>query len=154
MADKKIANLTEITFDNLTNSDVFVIVDGSDTTMASSGTTKKITKQNLLPEISIDIRFQGDSDTQIDITINGETQRIPNSNSSITTFPGVITSTSPISVFVDCVSSDGQIDGAGDQSITGGTTDFSTIANSNSGTLNVTWDGTSSEILVDFIASN
>lgn len=154
MADKKIANLTEITFDNLTNSDVFVIVDGSDTTMASSGTTKKITKQNLLPEISIDIRFQGDSDTQIDITINGETQRIPNSNSSITTFPGVITSTSPISVFVDCVSSDGQIDAAGDQSITGGTTDFSTIANSNSGTLNVTWDGISSEILIDFVASN
>lgn len=154
MADKKIANLTEITFDNLTNSDVFVIVDGSDTTMASSGTTKKITKQNLLPEISIDIRFQGDSDTAIDITINGETQRIPNSNSSITTFPGVITSTSPISVFVDCVSPDGQIDGAGDQSITGGTTDFSTIANSNSGTLNVTWDGTSSEILIDFVASN
>ena len=154
MADKKIANLTEITFDNLTNSDVFVIVDGSDTTMASSGTTKKITKQNLLPEISIDIRFQGDSDTQIDITINGETQRIPNSNSGITTFPGVITSTSPISVFVDCVSSDGQIDGAGDQSITGGTTDFSTIANSNSGTLNVTWDGISSEILIDFVASN
>ena len=154
MADRKIENLTEITFDNLTNSDVFVIVDGSDTTMASSGTTKKITKQNLLPEISIDIRFQGDSDTAIDITINGETQRIPNSNSGITTFPGVITSTSPISVFVDCVSSDGQIDGAGDQSITGGTTDFSTIANSNSGTLNVTWDGTSSEILVDFIASN
>jgi len=154
MADKKIANLTEITFDNLTNSDVFVIVDGSDTTMASSGTTKKITKQNLLPEISIDIRFQGDSDTAIDITINGETQRIPNSNSSITTFPGVITSTSPISVFVDCVSSDGQIDGAGDQSITGGTTDFSTIANSNSGTLNVTWDGISSEILIDFVASN
>lgn len=154
MADRKIENLTEITFDNLTNSDVFVIVDGSDTTMASSGTTKKITKQNLLPEISIDIRFQGDSDTAIDITINGETQRIPNSNSGITTFPGVITSTSPISVFVDCVSSDGQIDGAGDQSITGGTTDFSTIANSNSGTLNVTWDGTSSEILIDFVASN
>ena len=48
MADKKIANLTEITFDNLTNSDVFVIVDGSDTTMASSGTTKKITKQNAI----------------------------------------------------------------------------------------------------------
>lgn len=154
MADKKISELTEITFDNLTNSDLFVIVNGSDTTMASSGTTKKITKQNLLPEISIDIRFQGDSDTQIDITINGETQRIPNSNSSITTFPGVITSTSPISVFVDCVSSDGQIDGAGDQSITGGTTDFSTIANSNSGTLNVTWDGISSEILIDFVASN
>ena len=154
MADKKISELTEITFNNLTNSDLFVIVNGSDTTMASSGTTKKITKQNLLPEISIDIRFQGDSDTQIDITINGETQRIPNSNSSITTFPGVITSTSPISVFVDCVSSDGQIDGAGDQSITGGTTDFSTIANSNSGTLNVTWDGISSEILIDFVASN
>jgi hypothetical protein len=154
MADKKIANLTEITFDNLTNSDVFVIVDGSDTTMASSGTAKKITKQNLLPEISIDIRFQGDSETQIDITINGETQRIPNSTSSIITFPGVITSTSPISVFVDCVNPDGQIDGAGDQSITGGTTDFSTIANSNSGTLNVTWDGTSSEILIDFAASN
>ena len=52
MADKKIANLTEITFDNLTNSDVFVIVDGSDTTMASSGTTKKITKQNAINSVS------------------------------------------------------------------------------------------------------
>ena len=154
MADKKISELDEIQPSDLNGNDFFVIVDISDTTMASSGTTKKITKQNLLSEISIDIRFQGDSDTQIDITINGETQRIPNSNSSITTFPGVITSTSPISVFVDCVSSDGQIDGAGDQSITGGTTDFSTIANSNSGTLNVTWDGTSSEILIDFVASN
>lgn len=154
MADKKISELDEIQPSDLNGNDFFVIVDISDTTMASSGTTKKITKQNLLSEISIDIRFQGDSDTQIDITINGETQRIPNSNSSITAFPGVITSTSPISVFVDCVSSDGQIDGAGDQSITGGTTDFSTIANSNSGTLNVTWDGTSSEILIDFVASN
>ena len=48
MADKKIANLSEITFDNLTNSDLFVIVDISDTTMGSSGTTKKITKQNAI----------------------------------------------------------------------------------------------------------
>ena len=48
MADKKISELTEITFDNLTNSDLFVIIDISDTTMASSGTTKKITKQNAI----------------------------------------------------------------------------------------------------------
>jgi len=48
MADKKITDLTEITFDQLSDSDVFVIVDISDTTMASSGTTKKITKQNAI----------------------------------------------------------------------------------------------------------
>ena len=48
MADKKISQLNEIQDSDLDNGDFFVILDVSDTTMASSGTTKKITKQNLL----------------------------------------------------------------------------------------------------------
>ena len=43
MADKKISELDEIQPSDLDGNDFFVIVDISDTTMASSGTTKKIT---------------------------------------------------------------------------------------------------------------
>lgn len=47
MADTKISELTSITGANLASGDLFVVVDVSDTTMAASGTDKKITKAEL-----------------------------------------------------------------------------------------------------------
>lgn len=45
---KNITALTEISLADLDDNDVFVIVDVSDTSQASTGTTKRITKANLL----------------------------------------------------------------------------------------------------------
>lgn len=47
MADQKITDLTALTGANTATGDVFVLVDVSDTTMAASGTDKKITRANL-----------------------------------------------------------------------------------------------------------
>lgn len=43
----KISALTTITGANLADADSFVVVDASDTTQAASGTTKRVTKQEL-----------------------------------------------------------------------------------------------------------
>ena len=45
---KQIVNLPEIQVSDLSDADLFVIVDVSDTSDSSSGKTKKITKANLL----------------------------------------------------------------------------------------------------------
>jgi hypothetical protein len=47
MADAKITDLTAITGANTATGDLFVVVDVSDTTMAASGTNKKITLQQV-----------------------------------------------------------------------------------------------------------
>ena len=47
MPDTKITDLTAITGANTASGDVFVVVDVSDTSMAGSGTNKKITKAEL-----------------------------------------------------------------------------------------------------------
>lgn len=47
MADQKITDLTSITGANTATGDLFVVVDISDTTMAASGTDKKITRDEL-----------------------------------------------------------------------------------------------------------
>lgn len=56
MADAKVSALTELT--SVATGDLIPIVDISDTTMAASGTTKKITQDNLLdpnlPTVSVD----------------------------------------------------------------------------------------------------
>jgi hypothetical protein len=51
MVNKKITELTELT--TPVSSDIIAIVDVSDTTMATSGTTKKITFDNIQTNISI-----------------------------------------------------------------------------------------------------
>lgn len=47
MADQKISGLTSLTGANTAAGDLFVVVDISDTTMAASGTDKKITRDEL-----------------------------------------------------------------------------------------------------------
>lgn len=47
MPDRKITDLTSITGANTATGDLFVLVDVSDTTMAASGTDKKITRDEL-----------------------------------------------------------------------------------------------------------
>ena len=47
MPDKKITDLTALTGANTASGDLFVLVDVSDTTMAASGTDKKITRDEL-----------------------------------------------------------------------------------------------------------
>lgn len=47
MPDTKITDLTAITGANTASGDVFVVVDVSDTSMAGSGTNKKITRAEL-----------------------------------------------------------------------------------------------------------
>lgn len=54
MADTKITDLTAITGASTASNDVFPIVDVSDTSMASSGTTKKITRQELVTGLTQD----------------------------------------------------------------------------------------------------
>lgn len=55
MANEKISELTELT--TLANNDLFVTVDVSDTTMAPSGTNKKITALNILAAVQQSIYF-------------------------------------------------------------------------------------------------
>lgn len=51
MADKKITGLTELAEAPATG-DLFEVVDVSDTTMAGTGTNKKITRSNLVPDVA------------------------------------------------------------------------------------------------------
>jgi len=62
MADKKITALTEGT--SLANGDIVPFVDVSDTTDAPSGTTKKITKANLVTDLYLALGSSLDADYQ------------------------------------------------------------------------------------------
>ena len=62
MADKKITALTEGT--SLANGDIVPFVDISDTTDAPSGTTKKITKANLVTDLYLALGSSLDADYQ------------------------------------------------------------------------------------------
>ena len=53
MANKRISELTTITGANLADADLLVVVDVSDTTMASSGTNKKITMAELAKDSAL-----------------------------------------------------------------------------------------------------
>ena len=53
MANKRISELTSITGANLADADLLVVVDVSDTTMASSGTNKKITMAELAKDSAL-----------------------------------------------------------------------------------------------------
>lgn len=53
MANKRISELTSITGANLADADLLVVVDVSDTTMASSGTNKKITMSELAKDSAL-----------------------------------------------------------------------------------------------------
>ena len=53
MANKRISELTSITGANLADADLLVVVDVSDTTMAASGTNKKITMAELAKDSAL-----------------------------------------------------------------------------------------------------
>ena len=59
MADTKITDLTALTGANVATTDPLVIVDVSDTTMAPSGTTKKIASSELAIGLGISNSFLG-----------------------------------------------------------------------------------------------
>jgi hypothetical protein len=52
MADKKITELTELGSGLIASGDYFVVVDVSDTTGASSGTTKKLDADNIADQVA------------------------------------------------------------------------------------------------------
>jgi hypothetical protein len=54
LANKKISSLDALT--SVATGDELVIVDKSDTTMAATGTTKKITQDNLIPDASATVK--------------------------------------------------------------------------------------------------
>jgi hypothetical protein len=57
MTNKRITELTALDGDDVADNDVIPIVDISDTTMAASGTTKKITVAELITDSAINNRF-------------------------------------------------------------------------------------------------
>jgi hypothetical protein len=57
MTNKRITELTALDGDDVADNDVLAIVDVSDTTMAASGTTKKITVAELITDSAINNRF-------------------------------------------------------------------------------------------------
>jgi hypothetical protein len=65
MTNKRITELTALDGDDVADNDVLAIVDVSDTTMAASGTTKKITVAELVTDSALTNKFWPNSSTAL-----------------------------------------------------------------------------------------
>jgi hypothetical protein len=65
MTNKRITELTALDGDDVADNDVLAIVDVSDTTMAASGTTKKITVAELVTDSALTNKFWPNSTTAL-----------------------------------------------------------------------------------------
>jgi multidrug efflux pump subunit AcrA (membrane-fusion protein) len=65
MTNKRITELTALDGDDVADNDVLAIVDVSDTTMAASGTTKKITVAELVTDSALNNKFWPNSSTAL-----------------------------------------------------------------------------------------
>lgn len=74
MADKKISGLTELAETPASN-DVIPMVDISDTTDAVTGTTKKVTRDNLIPDSSESVKGKVELATDAEVSTGTDTAR-------------------------------------------------------------------------------
>jgi hypothetical protein len=104
---------------------------------------------NKISKALIPIKFNTNGETAVDVTINGAQITVPRSTTR--THTEVITNTEPVTVSLRNEESDAFYS-ASSCSIIGGNANFSSINNLTQGNIDVTWNGTSSEILVNLRA--
>ena len=103
----------------------------------------------------IPFKIKGDFTSAVQVTVNGIMEKFVgvslSDDGDFVAHSESFTDTNPVMIRFDCVregSQPGVFDGD-NCVIVGGTTDFSAFDGLNDGHLNVTWDGTSSEVTID-----
>jgi phage-related protein len=97
--------------------------------------------------IVIPFKIKGDTSSAVDVTLNGVTERFTDATQFVAHSEG-FTDTSSVTITFDCVDDDGRFD-ADDCEIVGGSTNFIPLDESNLGNIDVTWNGSSSEVTID-----
>lgn len=104
--------------------------------------------QNPVPAVTvIPFKIKGDTSSAVDVTMNGVTERFTDAAQFVSHSEG-FTDTSPVTITFDCVDDDGRFNG-GNCVIVGGSTNFNPLDETNAASIDVTWNGTSSEVTID-----
>jgi len=132
------AKLTSQSYNSSINSDI----------IADLGFSFELNKFSDIPSIAISLQINGDSESVIYATLNGRTVTLTRSEFLFKTHPEVIRNTDPFTITFQCEESDA-IFVASQCYIAGGTTNFNPINGQNQGSISVSWDGFSSEIVIN-----